>query len=162
MKGLVLFRSWYGNTQRVAEHMAQQIVTLGHEAAALDLREKLPDLTAVDFVIIGAPTRMAGVTGKATSVLKQLNKARFIKPVAIFDLYGPIPADPVELEKGKKWLYPGAAGKMLDEAKKQGLNLYPETLRIEVKGMEGPVAEGDMEKAAGWVRDFVTWIDKNK
>ncbi len=161
MKGLVLFRSWYGNTKQVAEHMARTIGSLGHQAATLDLREKLPDLADIDFIIIGAPTRMAGVTGKATSVLKQLKKEKFNKPIAIFDLYGPIPTDPKEYEKGKHWLYPGAADKMLAEAKKQGLNLYPETLRVEVKGMEGPVAEGDMEKAAVWVRGLMVWVNIN-
>jgi flavodoxin len=160
MKGLVLFRSHYGNTKQVAESMAQQIGALGHEAAIQDMREKLPDLQGIDFVIIGAPTRMAGVTGKALSVLKQLRKERFTKPVAVFDLYGPIPSDPIELEKGRKWLYPGAAGKMQAEAKKQGLSLYPETLRCEVKGMQGPLADDELEKAAAFTRDFISWINK--
>jgi hypothetical protein len=60
--------------------------------------------------------------------LKQLRKKGFTKkPVAVCDTYGPIPTDPVELEKGRKWLYPGAAGKMLKLAEEQGLNVYPET-----------------------------------
>jgi len=160
MKGLILFRSWFGNTQKAADYMAGQLKEMGHDAAARDLREKLPDLNGIDFIIVGAPTRMAGVTGKATSIIKQLRKANFTGPLAIFDLYGPIPADPTEYEKGKHWLYPGALGKMHDEAKKQGLDLYPGALRIEVAGMQGPLKGGELEKASAWLRGFIAWTGK--
>ena len=59
MKGLILFRSHYGNTKQVAESLARQITALGHEAVVQDLRQKLPDLQDLDFVMIGAPTRLA-------------------------------------------------------------------------------------------------------
>jgi flavodoxin len=160
MKGLILFRSHYGNTKQVAESIAQQITTLGHEAIVQDLRQKLPDLQGLDFVIIGAPTRFARVTGKALSVLKQLRKKGFTeKPVVIFDTYGPIPTDSKELEKARKWLYPGAAGIMQRVAKEQGLTVYPETLRCEVQGgLKGPLADHQLEKAASFTKEFLTRI----
>jgi hypothetical protein len=157
MKGLVLFRSHYGNTKQVAEAMATQINALGHESAVQDLRRKLPDLGGVDFIFIGAPTRMARVTRKARRVLKRLRKRGFVdKPVAIFDTYGPIPTNPQELEKGRKWLYPGAAGIMQKTAKDLGLNVYADTLRCEVAGMKGPLKEGELAKAAVFVGAFIS------
>jgi flavodoxin len=157
MKGLILFRSHYGNTKQVADSVAQQITALGYEAMVQDVRHKLPDLQDFDFIMVGSPTRFARADGKATSVLKQLRKKGFAeKPVAVFDTYGPIPTDPKELEKGRKWLYPGAAGKMLNTAQEQGLNVYPETLRCEVQGnMKGPLAEGQLEKAAAFTKEFL-------
>jgi hypothetical protein len=162
MKGLVLFRSHYGNTKQVAESIAQQMTALGQEAIVQDLRQKLPDLQGLDFVMIGAPTRFARVTGKALRVLKQLRKKGFTeKPVAIFDTYGPVPTDPKELEKGRKWLYPGAAGIMQKVAKEQGLNVYPETLRCEVQGgLKGPLADHQLEKAAAFTKEFLLTIAK--
>lgn len=162
MKGLVLFRSHYGNTKQVAESIAQQITALGHEAIVQDLREKLPDLQGLDFIMIGAPTRFARVTGKALSVLRQLRKKGFTeKPVAIFDTYGPVPTDPKELEKGRKWLYPGAAGIMQRVAKEQGLNVYSETLRCEVQGgLKGPLADHQLEKAAAFTKEFISMVIK--
>lgn len=160
MKGLILYRSWFGNTQKAADYMAGQLKEKGHDTAARDLREKLPHLDGIDFIIIGAPTRMAGVTGKATGIIKQLKKANFTGPVAIFDLYGPIPADPAEYEKGKRWLIPGAIGKMHDEAKKQGLALYPGVLRLEVTGLEGPLKDGELQKASAWLEGFTAWAGK--
>jgi hypothetical protein len=162
MKGLILFRSHYGNTRQVAESIGRQITTLGHEAFIQDLRQKLPDLQDFDFAMIGSPTRFARADGKALSVLKKLRKKGFAgKPVAIFDTYGPVPTDPVQLEKGRKWLYPGAAGIMQRAAGEQGLNVYPETLRCEVQGgMKGPLAEHQLEKADSFTQKFVSAIVK--
>ena len=112
--------------------------------------------------MVGSPTRFARADGKALRVLKELKKKGFTeKPVAIFDTYGPVPTDPAELEKGRKWLYPGAAGKMLKVAKDQGLNVHLETLRCEVQGgMKGPLADNQLEKAASFTKNFMLVISK--
>lgn len=159
MKGLVLFRSHYGNTKQIAEAIAGAINALGHESLVQDLRRKLPNLQSFDFILIGAPTRMARVTRKAVRVLKRLWKRGLgDKPIAVFDTYGPVPAKPEELEKTKKWLYPGAAGIMQNAAKARGLNVYPNTLRCEVTGMKGPLKEKELENAAAFAKAFVAAI----
>ena len=104
---------------------------------------------------------MARANRKAVNVLKRLKKKGFSdKPVAIFDTYGPIPTTPEELEKGKKWIYPGAAGIMQKVAKNRGLNVYPETLRCEVKEMKGPLADNALENAVSFTRVFVSTFGK--
>jgi menaquinone-dependent protoporphyrinogen IX oxidase len=161
MDALVLFRSYYGNTKEVAEVIVQQIRELGHEAAVHDLRQKMPDLSNVDFIMIGAPTRIARVSRKAKSVLKKLRTRGFATiPLAIFDTYGPVPIDTEELEKAKKWLYPGAAGIMHKLAGEMGLNVYENTLRCEVKGVKGPLADNALEEASEFTRGFVSYIEK--
>jgi flavodoxin len=161
VKSLILFRSHYGNTKQVAETIAKQVTALGHEAVVQDLRQKLPDPAGFDFFLVGAPTRMARVTGKALSVLKQLKKKKIgDKPIAIFDTYGPLPAKPEDTEKAKKWLYPGAAGIMQKVAKDLGMNVYPETLRCNVQAFKGPLAEGQVEKAETFARQFVSAIGR--
>ena len=162
MKGLVLFISHYGNTKQVAETIVKQITDSGHEAIIQDLRQRLLDLVSFDFIMIGSPTRFARPNGKAVGALKQLRKKGFAeKPVAVFDTYGPVPTNPEELEKGKKWLYPGAAGIMQKVAKEQGLNVYPDTLRCEVLGgLKGPLADHQLEKAASFTKEFLLKITK--
>lgn len=161
MKALVLFRSYHGNTQLVAEGLKKELDVQGIETVVQDLRRRLPELGDIDFIVMGAPTRMARVNRKALRVLKQLRKKGFLeKPVAIFDTYGPVPTKPEELEKGKKWLYPGAAGIMQNMAKTLGLNVYSETLRCEVKGMKGPLAAGELEKAAAFAKKFLAAVEK--
>ena len=94
-------------------------------------------------------------------MLKQLRKKGFNeRPVAVFDTCSPIPTDPVELEKSRKWIFPGAAGKMHQAAQEQGLNVYPETLRCEVKAAKGPLADQQLEKADAFAREFISTIDK--
>ncbi|MBN1224314.1 MAG: hypothetical protein JXB23_13790 [Candidatus Aminicenantes bacterium] len=161
MKALVLYRSYHGNTKQVADVMAKELAAQDVKSVIQDLRRKLPDLSGFDFILIGSPTRMARVNRKAKSVLKRIRKKGFTeKPVAVFDTYGPVPTDPEELEKGKKWLYPGAAGILQKVAKDQGLNVYAETLRCEVQGMKGPLGEKELEKAAAFAKEFVSKIKK--
>jgi flavodoxin len=157
MKALVLYRSYHGNTKQVADAMAKELAAQGIESVVQDLRRKLPDLSGFDLILIGSPTRMARVNRKAKRVLKRIRKKGFAqKPIAVFDTFGPIPTDPEELEKGKKWLYPGAAGILYNVAKSQGLNVYPETLRCEVKGLKGPLGNNELAKAASFVKEFLS------
>jgi len=161
MKALILYRSFFGNTKQVADAIAQEMRTLGHESTVQDVRKKLPDLHGIDFILVGAPTRMARVNRKAVNVLKRLKKKGFSdRPVAIFDTYGPLPTTPEELEKTKKWIYPGAAGIMQKIAKDQGLNVYSEALRCEVKGLKGPLADNALEKAVSFTSVFVSTFVK--
>jgi flavodoxin len=156
MKALVLFRSFFGNTEHVADAIAQEMRTMGHETTVHDVRQKLPNLHGIDIAFIGSPTRMARANRKCMNVLKRLRKKGFSgTPLAVFDTYGPVPETQEESDKAKKWLYPGAAGIMQKAAKKQGLNVYTETLRCEVKGAKGPLADNEIEKAASFTRSFV-------
>jgi flavodoxin len=157
MKALILYRSYHGNTKQVADAMAKELAVEGIESVVQDLRRRLPDLSHFDFVLIGSPTRMARVNRKARRVLKRIRKRGFAeKSIAVFDTYGPVPTDPEELEKGKKWLYPGAAGILHRLAETMGLNVYPKTLRCEVTGLKGPLKDNELEKAASFAKDFVS------
>lgn len=161
MKALILYRSYHSNTKKVAEAMADALAAQEVESVVQDLRRKLPDLSAFDLILIGSPTRMARVTRKAKQVLKQIRKKGIgDKPVAVFDTYGPVPTNPEELEKGKKWLYPGAAGILYKLAKTLGLNVYPKTLRCEVAGLKGPLGEKELEKAASFAKEFAAEMRK--
>jgi Flavodoxin domain len=156
MKTLILYRSYYGNTRLIAEAMARQIESLGHETVVQDLRKKLPDLSAFSCAMVGAPTRMARVTWRARRALKKLARRGFAgKPVALFDSYGPVPKTPEEQQKAEKWLTPGAAGILEKTAKENGLLLFGKNLRCQMAGLKGPLAEHELENAAAFAREFV-------
>jgi flavodoxin len=163
MKALVLFRSYHGNTKQVAEAIAGELRAMGHETTVQDLRQKLPELNGIDLAMIGSPTRMARVNRKALAVLNRLGRKGFAgKPIAVFDTYGPAPTNPEELEKARRWLYPGAAGIMHQAAKDRGLKVYEPVLRCEVKGLHGPLADNELAKAVAFTREFVRWISSEK
>lgn len=155
MKALILYRSHYGTTMQVANDIAKELSARGVDSCVMDLRRRLPTLADFDAAFIGAPTRMARVTRKAYRALKRLHKKGWgSKPVVVFDTYGPLPATPEELEKGKKWLFPGAAGLLKTRAEALGLSVYPKTLRLEVAGMKGPLKAGEDEKIGPFVEDY--------
>ena len=157
MKALILYRSYHGNTKTVAEAIGQELTAMGHEHIITDLRKRLPDSAGFDLVFMGAPTRLARVTRRALAALKQLQKRGFAdKPLALFDTYGPVPTNKEELEKGKKWLFPGAVGIMERVARQRGLHVFNTTLRCEVTGINGPLAEHEAENAAAFARAFVS------
>ena len=161
MKGLVLYRSHYGNTKLVAEALARELGAAGVETQLQDLRRKLPNLASFDVLLVGAPTRMANACGRARRLLRKLRKRGFGKGrVALFDTYGPIPKDPEELEKGRKWLFPGAAGILQAIAMGQGLDVHPALLRCEVVGMKGPLGENELDKAKSFVEGLVDALGK--
>ncbi len=163
MKALILYRSHYGTTRQVAEALARQTEELGLQADVRDLRRRLPDLKEVDCVLLGAPTRMGRATWKARWALQRLRWKGFgARPLAIFDTYGPLPADPEQLEKDRKWFYPGAAGMLQAKAQKLELNVFPKTLRLEVQGAKGPLKEGEAGKAALFAREFAIAIGIKK
>jgi flavodoxin len=160
MKALILYRSHYGNTKAVAEAMAEEIKKSGHEAEVRDLRKRLPDLREIGCVLIGAPTRLARVTWKAKRALKRLQRKGFVKPVAVFDTYGPVPTDPEKLQEDKKWFYPGAEGLLRLKAQALGLHVFEGILRCAVKEAKGPLQEGEAAKAAKFAREFVAQAAK--
>ena len=162
MKALILYRSFYGNTKQVAEAIAGELRAADHEAAVRDVRMKLPALQDTDIVFIGAPTRMARPGRRAMKALRGLKKAGLGagKTVALFDTYGPVPATPEELEKSRKWLYPGAAGILQQAAQNRGLKVHPEVLRCEVKEMKGPLADQALEQAAEFVHGLLAGLGR--
>jgi hypothetical protein len=156
MNALILYRSYYGNCRRVAEEVQRQLRALGHEAAVQDLRARLPDLAGFDRAFLGAPTRLARVTGRAKGALRRLKAGGWgRKPLAVFDTYGPLPKTPEEMAKAERWLNPGAAGILARKASQLGLNVHPQTLRCVVREMKGPLADGELEKVGPFLKSFL-------
>jgi hypothetical protein len=158
MHVLVLYRSHYGNTRQVAEALERRLRQLGHETAVQDLRARLPDLAGVDCVLIGAPTRMARVAGRAKAALRRLRAGGLgRKALAVFDTYGPIPKTPEEVAEAERWFNPGAAGILRKRAAELGLNVHSQTLRCAVREFKGPLADGELEKVAVFAEAFAAF-----
>ncbi len=161
MKALILYRSYYGNTRHGAELLAGELGELGHQAEVRDLRWRLPDLKDIDCVLIGTPTRMGRASWKARRALRRLRrKGLGAKPLAIFDTYGPVPADPLKHKEDEKWFLPGACGMLQKLAQKLGLNVYPDMLRCQVAEWKGPLKEGENENIACFARAFADAVGK--
>lgn len=161
MRGVVAYDSVFGNTRQVAEAMKDEIEKSGHQVSLLNVRESREVPQDGDFLFVGSPTRIGKMTGRSKRLVKKLDRNTWgSKPVAVFDTHMPYPEDPKEREKSSKWIEPGAAGKLAELASKRGLKVQGQPLRCVVKDMKGPLAEGQLDKARDYARQFVASLGR--
>jgi len=143
-KVIIVYESKYGNTRQVAETIGEGIgeghknEVIIHELGDVDLN-KVGDY---DVILIGSPNHMGRPTRSIIKFIEKLGKLDLNeKRAAVFDTY--IGGD-----------YEKAVKRMEEEIKKKalGLQLLQPGLSIIVKGMKGPLADGQLDKC----RDFGT------
>ena len=61
MRSLVVYESWFGNTRRVAEEIADALAVEG-EVDVLSVDDLLPPLDGIDVIVLGAPTHVHGLS----------------------------------------------------------------------------------------------------
>lgn len=89
MKGIVVYRSWWGSCERIAEAIGKGLSESGHEVQVVAIGETgRPDPT-LDFVVIGSATRWPGAWPKIKHYAKKLSGKEFKgKPFATFSTGG--------------------------------------------------------------------------
>jgi flavorubredoxin len=157
MKGIVAYDSVYGNTKQVAEAIAEQIRSEGHEVELIAVGDRGVGALIGDFMFVGSPTRIGRMTKRTKEFLEGLDgKYWKDRPIVAFDTVGPLSED---AEKRKKWLSridKSAATRMQELARQRGLNAHPEVLHIAVTGFKGPLASDGLDMAKEFVHRFVT------
>ena len=144
MRALVVFDSAYGNTEQIAKEIAngigvQNVKTLrASEAGAADL-------SGVELLVVGSPTQGGRPTTAVQNFLKALSSGSLknIKTAA-FD---------TRITKGGTGTFAkifGYAANRIESDLKRcgGVHLSPEG--FSVKGREGPLHDGELERARGW------------
>ena len=145
MKVLVVYDSKYGNTEKIARAIGNTIhgeVKVLH-ANAIDSSE----LKNLDLLIVGSPTHGGRPTPAIRDFLKKIpNSAINSIDVAAFDT-----------RFSKRWvkIFGFAAKKIADNLKKIGGNLVLSPEGFFVKGTEGPLEEGELERAVNWSKSAV-------
>ena len=145
MKALVVYDSVYGNTEKIAKAIGGAIAG---EVKVLRPGEVNPsDLASLNLLIVGSPTQ----GGKATQAIKELlNRipADALKNVnvATFD---------TRFSTRLVKLFGYADGRIADILKDKGGRLAAPPQGFIVKGKEGPLKEGELERAALWAKETV-------
>jgi hypothetical protein len=169
MESLVVYESVYGNTAQVAEAIAG---VLGEDhsvrLAAVEENPALPDDLGV--LIVGAPTYMHGVP-RGFAIRKTRKEPRAVSaPEGGPDVRAWLAALPMGESRpavafdtraaGRRWLLGAAAPGLAKRFRKRG---YTELCKPEgfiVTGTEGPLAEGEVERARAWARDVLTALQR--
>jgi flavodoxin I len=151
MKTLLIYDSVFGNTEKIARAIAD---SLGSRAPVEILRAEqvVPEeLTGVDLLVVGSPTRGFRPTEAVTELLKRLPaKALIGTKVAAFDTR--LKADEIDSAGLRFVVNTGgyAAKRIANRLKKAGGNLIVPPEGFYVEDTEGPLKAGEIERAAGW------------
>jgi flavodoxin len=148
MKKVILYDSMFGNTQKVAEAIGNG---LGGECVLCHVKEaKLQELKEAGLVVVGSPTHGGRASAPTQALFKQLDKSVLANTqVAVFDTRVAMGDQPVLLRMLLK-LIGFASPKMAKVLASKGgmLLLEPEGFIVEDK--EGPLRNGELERAQQW------------
>jgi flavodoxin I len=142
VKTLVVYDSLFGNTAQVAE----AIGAAAGESKLLSIGEASPaELGSFDLVFVGAPTQGGRTTDAMQAFLDRVPALNGAK-VAVFD---------TRLRARWVKVFGYAAGKIAEKVKALGATLVAEPEGFIVKGKKGPLAEGELERAAAWAKSLL-------
>ena len=153
MKARIVYDSVFGNTEKVAQAMGDALASR-MDAVVVKVGEIDPDqVTDAQILIVGSPTRAFSPTPNTRSFLKQIpgNGLEGVK-VAAFDTRVSLDdVDSAILNVFVK-LFGYAAKPIAKRLQRRGGNLVLEPEGFIVNGTEGPMKEGELERAAAWAR----------
>jgi len=147
MKALIVYDSVYGNTEKIARAVAEAI-TPAYEVKVLGVGEANPsELASTDLLIVGSPTHGGRPTPPIQDLLNKVPKLSLQGiNVAAFDTR-------ITTKLVKVFGY--AAGRIAGNLKKKGGTLIASPEGFFVAGGQGPLKEGELERAAGWAKGIL-------
>jgi Flavodoxin domain len=161
VRSVVVYESWYGNTQRIADAVGEALLVHG-EVAILSVDDPLPDLEGVDLLVVGAPTHVHGLSSRSS-------RKSAIDPEA---------GEPGDGARG--WLdrLPGhhglaaaafdtrfersvlltgsAAHRIARRLRRHEFFVVAPPESFFVVGSEGPLKDGELERASAWAHGLAT------
>lgn len=144
MKALILYDSVYGNTEKIANAIGAAITPYGGVKVLRAGDADLSELESGDLLIIGSPTHGGRPTPAIQDLLKKaLDPSLQGVNVAVFDT-----------RVSARWvkIFGYAAGKIAGHLRRSGRTLIASPEGFFVRGKEGPLKDGEQERAAGWAR----------
>jgi flavodoxin I len=156
MKALVVFETYFGNTEKIALAIGNALGS-GEEAATLKATDVKPDqLAGIDLLVVGSPTRAFHQTKGVTNFLKSIPAGKLSGiEVAAFDTRVSLEEVNSKLLTGLAKAFGYAAEPIAAKLKRKGGELAAEPEGFIVKGTEGPLKEGELERAADWARKLL-------
>ena len=157
MKVLIIWDSVYGNTEQVGKAMAEALSSLV-EVSALHVGEVSgEEVGGADLVIVGSPTRGFRPTEAIQALIKDLPGDAFKSTkVSAFDTR----IAEGDVGRGLRLMIKVggyAAGRIAKSMKKKGADVIA-TEGFFVQDREGPLKQGECERAAAWARDVVSGV----
>jgi flavodoxin len=150
MKTLIVYDSVFGNTEKVAQAMALAIA--GAQAVKIDALSP-QQLEGVTLLLVGSPTRAFRPTPAISAWLKGLPAGKLKGArVAAFDTRISVEDANSAVLRFMVKLFGWAAKPIANGLVKAGGKLAAEPEGYYVAGSEGPLKDGELERAAAWAQ----------
>ena len=145
MNVLVVYDSVYGNTEEIAKAIGSAITG---DVKVLRVGEVNPsELKGFDLLIIGSPTQGGGPTQAIKDFLNKIPELSLQGiNIAVFD---------TRMTTKFVRIFGYAAGRIAGSLKRKGVKLVAPPEGFFVKGSQGPLKEGELERAAVWAKGIV-------
>lgn len=149
MKTLIIYDSYFGNTQKVAEQIAK---TFSKDTTVLNVKDfKEENLKDIDMLIVGSPTRAFSPSENIKPFLKSLPSLKGIK-IGVFDTRLDVKKIDNKILTFLVKLFGYASEKIQKTLlKKEGIYTL-EPLNVYVEESEGPLCNGEIEKIDKWTK----------
>lgn len=143
MKALVIFDSNFGNTKTIAEAIAKE---LGNDTKAVSVTDfNNSELEGIGLLVIGSPIIGWKPSERMGKFLASLSKDRLKGyKAATFDT------------RVTLFIHGDAAKKIAQKLKDAGAEIIVKPQAFLVKGKEGPLIDGEVERATEWAKAIKT------
>ena len=162
MKAMVIYDSQFGNTEQIARAIADGLTLAAADAPEVDVRkigDARPDqLAGLNVLVVGSPTQRFSSTTAMRDFLKDIpKKALAGVSVAGFDTRlteEELHSHGAMLGKLVDW-FGYAAPRISEGLEKRGGRMAMPPEGFYVGGTEGPLLEGELERAAAWAQKIL-------
>jgi len=159
MRAVVAYESWFGNTGALAEAVADELGA-EYDVTLVSVDGPPPSLDGVDLVVVGAPTHVHGLssTYSRRSALQQKGEDREPGGGARGWLAELPPGEgrraaAFDTRIDKPVVLVGSAGRTLARRlSRKGFALVAPAESFFVRDSEGPLADGELDRARAWAR----------
>jgi flavodoxin len=145
MNTLVIYDSTFGNTEKIAQAIAEVMAERGPARTLRVSKVQSSDLEGIDLLMLGCPTHKRKPTDAVQAFLECVSRKSLSGiSAAVFDTRYRKP----------RLLTGSAAGRLAKSLRKAGAALLTSPQSFFVLSREGPLEEGETERAATWAREI--------
>jgi flavodoxin len=156
LKCLIVYDSFFGNTEQIAQAIGSSLGPNGN-VVICRVNDVVPEqLNGLSLLIVGSPTRGFRPTKGINEFLDKIPSGRLknIKVLAFDTRISPADVNSRVYSVLEK-IFGYAAKPIAEKLKKKGGNLLAPPEGFYVKDSEGPLKDGELERAADWAGDFL-------
>jgi flavodoxin len=145
MNSLVIYDSQFGNTEKIAQRIAETLALFGTARAVRVTAVEPNAFDAIDLLVVGCPTQGWNSTPAMKNFIAHLDNAKLQRLFfAEFDTRFDKP----------RWLTGSAASQLDKQLRRLHVTQLAAPASFLVTATEGPLAVGELERAAEWAKEL--------